>query len=64
MTRGLRRLAMVILIFGGLLAAGCAEKKEYVSPYIQEETSPTYRQLYPQPFTLDQGPSATSSGDD
>jgi hypothetical protein len=64
MTTIVRQLAVVILILGGLASAGCAERKEYVSPYVQEETNPTYRQLYPQPFTTQPGPSATSSGDD
>ncbi len=64
MIKKLTGLASAAFILGGLLATGCAERKEYVSPYVQEETSPTYKQLYPQPFTLDQGPSATSSGDE
>ena len=64
MTTRLRQLALVVLILGGLVAAGCAERKEYVSPYVQEETNPTYRQLYPQPLTTQPGPSATSSGDE
>ncbi len=58
------KTAMVLALVGGLLAAGCAEPIKYSTPYSQEESSQTYRELYPQPFTLDQGPSATSSGDD
>lgn len=64
MDKQLRGLATLALLIGGLLTAGCAERKEYVSPYVQEEASPAYRELYPKPFTLDQGPSATSSGDE
>jgi len=56
--------AMVIVLAGGLLSSGCAAPSQYKSPYSQEESSQTYRQLYPSPFTLDQGPSATSSGDE
>jgi hypothetical protein len=57
-------MAMVILLAGGLLLSGCAAPSQYKSPYSQEESSRTYRELYPSPFTLDQGPSATSSGDE
>ena len=57
-------MAMVILLAGGLLLSGCAAPSQYRSPYSQEESSQTYRELYPSPFTLDQGPSATSSGDE
>jgi hypothetical protein len=57
-------MAGVILVTGGLLLSGCAGPSQYKSPYSQEESSQTYRQLYPSPFTLDQGPSATSSGDE
>ncbi len=32
MIKKLTGLASAALIFGGLLAAGCAERKEYVSP--------------------------------
>ena len=64
MIKKLTGLAAIALVLGGLVTAGCAERKQYVSPYVQEESSPTYRQLYPKPFTLDQGPSATSSGDE
>jgi hypothetical protein len=55
---------LVILLAGGLLSSGCAAPSQYKSPYAQEESSQTYRELYPRPFTLDQGPSATSSGDE
>ena len=64
MTRGLNKLAMVILLGGWLLVVGCAEKKEYMSPYMQQQTDPTYRELYPRPFNTQPGPSATSSGDE
>jgi hypothetical protein len=60
----LLRVTTVAMVLGGFLSAGCAERKEYVSPCVQQQNSPTYKELYPQPFVLDQGPSATSSGDD
>lgn len=63
MSWNLRRI-LVLGLAGGLLAAGCASPSQYRNPYSQEESSPTYRALYPQPYTLDQGPSATSSGDE
>jgi hypothetical protein len=55
---------MALAMLGGFLASGCATQEQYRNPYRQEESSQTYRELYPQPFTLDQGPSATSSGDE
>jgi hypothetical protein len=64
MTGNRFKMAAVILLLGGLLATGCAEQMQYRSPYSQEEASPTYRQLYPGPFGPEQGPSATSSGDE
>jgi hypothetical protein len=65
MSWSLRKItAMVILVAGGLLLSGCAAPSQYRNPYSQEESSRTYRELYPRPFTLDQGPSATSGGDD
>ena len=64
MTKKLTGLAAIALILGGLLTAGCAGRPQYVSPYVQEERISTYRQLYPNPFTLEQGPSGTSSGDE
>jgi hypothetical protein len=57
-------MAIMIVLAGGLLLSGCAAPSQYKSPYSQEESSRTYRELYPSPFTLDQGPSATSSGDE
>ncbi len=60
----LSKTALVLVLGGGLLAAGCATQPQYQTPYSQEESSQTYRELYPTPFTLDQGPSATSSGDE
>ncbi len=57
-------LAAVILIFGGLMIAGCGGQMQYASPSAQEETNPTYRQLYPGTFNTQPGPSATSSGDE
>jgi hypothetical protein len=57
-------MVMVILLAGGLLFSGCAGPSQYRSPYSQEESSQTNRELYPNPFILDQGPSATSSGDE
>ena len=56
--------AIAILILGGLLIAGCGGQMQYASPYVQEETNPTYRQLYPGTFNTQPGPSATSSGDE
>jgi hypothetical protein len=64
MIHKLTGLAAISLIFGGLLTAGCAGRQQYVSPYVQEESNPTYKQLYPNPFTLEPGPSGTSSGDE
>jgi hypothetical protein len=59
----MRRItAMVILTIGGLLVSGCATQSQYKSPSVQEE-SQTYRSLY-QPFGLEAGPSATTSGDE
>jgi hypothetical protein len=59
-------MVVVIVLTGGLLWSGCAapSRYQYKNPYSQEESSRTYRELYPEPFTLDQGPSGTSSGDD
>jgi hypothetical protein len=59
-----RKTAMVLVLWSGLLASGCASQAQYRNPYSQEESSRTYRELYPQPFTLEQGPSATSSGEE
>lgn len=65
MSWSLNKTAMVWIFCGAFLAAGCASQGEYKSPYAQEEgSSRAYRTLYPNPFTLDQGPSATSSGDE
>jgi hypothetical protein len=64
MIHKLTGLAAISLILGGLLTAECAGRQQYVSPYVQEESNRTYKQLYPNPFTLEQGPSGTSSGDE
>ena len=63
---GRKNNALIILaLLAGLLAAGCATQGQYASPYTQEEDpSRAYRTLYPNPFTLEQGPSATSNGDE
>ncbi len=60
----MKRMALVLAILSGLLANGCGGPTQYRNPYGQEESSPMYRTLYPSPFSLDQGPSATSSGDE
>jgi hypothetical protein len=58
------RKAAAMAILSGLLALGCAGQMEYKSPYSQQESDRTYRELYPGGFGLDKGPSATSSGDE
>jgi hypothetical protein len=60
----LGKALMMLTILGGLIAAGCAGPTQNKNPYSQEESSPAYRALYPAPFSLDQGPSAPSSGDE
>jgi hypothetical protein len=57
-------LAMAVLAIGGFLVGGCGGRKEYVSPYVQEENNPTYKLLYPGSFNTQPGPSATSGGDE
>ncbi|MBM4289334.1 MAG: hypothetical protein FJ135_14535 [Deltaproteobacteria bacterium] len=64
MVWSMSKAVMILIILGGLLAAGCTGPTQYKNPSSQEESSPTYRALYPAPFSLDQGPSATSSGDE
>ncbi|HSO71383.1 MAG TPA: hypothetical protein VLR91_01915 [Thermodesulfobacteriota bacterium] len=62
MIKKLTGLAGIALIFGGLLIAGCAGRQQYVSPYVQEESNPTYKQLYPNPFTLSRAHPAPAAG--
>lgn len=63
MIKKLSEWALAAPVIGGMLA-GCVGRKEYVSPYVQEEGTPTYKLLYPQSFNTQPGPSATTGGDE